>query len=106
MEEIGAEVVPYWPREDRMRENDLKGTEARLWTLIEERTHPGADTKKIDQRLWDLFGEDAAIVFTDLAGFSRQVAAFGIIHFLQVIFESRRIILPIVHEHDGILIKV
>ena len=67
---------------------------------------PGADTAGIDRRIWDLFGEEWAIMFTDLSGFSRQVAAFGIIHFLQVIFEQKRLLLPIVAAHDGILIKV
>jgi adenylate cyclase len=85
---------------------DLKGSEERLWALVEERTHPGADTARIDQRIWDLFGEDWAIMFTDLSGFSRQVAAFGIIHFLQIILEKKRLLLPIIGEHDGILIKV
>ena len=89
-----------------MADPDLKGSEARLWALVEARTHPGADTARIDQRIWDLFGEDWAIMFTDLSGFSRQVAAFGIIHFLQVIFEKKRLLLPIVAAHDGILIKV
>ncbi|MFI5306966.1 MAG: adenylate/guanylate cyclase domain-containing protein [Polyangiales bacterium] len=83
----------------------LKGSEVRLWRLIEERCQPGADVKRIDQRIWDLFGEDWAIMFTDLSGFSRQVAAFGIIHFLQVIHEQGGILLPLVAQHDGILIK-
>lgn len=87
-------------------DRDLKGSEVRLWKLIEERTAPGADTARIDQRIWDLFGETWAIVFTDLSGFSRQVAAFGIIHFLQIIFEQKRLLLPIAANHDGILIKV
>ena len=39
-----------------------------------------ADLARIDQRIWDLFGEEWAVMFTDLAGFSRQVEAFGIIH--------------------------
>src|SRR3954466_14571585 len=85
---------------------DLKGSEERLWALVEARTQPGADTAKIDQRIWDLFGEDWAVMFTDLSGFSRQVAAFGIIHFLQVIFEKKRLLLPIIAAHDGILIKI
>jgi class 3 adenylate cyclase len=84
----------------------LKGSELRLWTLVEERSRPGADTARIDQRIWDLFGEDWAIMFTDLSGFSRRVAAFGIIHFLQVILEKKRLLLPIIADHDGILIKV
>ena len=85
---------------------DLKGSEERLWALIEERTRAGADTRAIDQRIWDLFGDEWAIMFTDLSGFSRQVEAFGIIHFLQIIFEKKRLLLPIVAAHDGVLIKV
>lgn len=84
----------------------LKGSEVRLWTLIEERCAPGADVARIDQRIWDLFGETWAVLFTDLSGFSRQVAEFGIIHFLQVIFEQKRLLLPIAASNDGILIKV
>jgi adenylate cyclase len=85
---------------------ELKGSETRLWQLIDERTRPGADTARIDERIWDLFGEDWAIMFTDLSGFSRQVATFGITHFLQVIHEQKKLLLPIVANHDGILIKI
>jgi adenylate cyclase len=87
-------------------DDNLKGSEIRLWSLIEERTKPGADRKRIDERIWDLFGEDRAIMFTDLSGFSRRTAEFGILHFLQVIFEHKRLLLPIVADHDGILIKI
>ena len=85
---------------------DLKRSEARLWKLVEERTRHGADTTAIDRRIWDLFGEEWAIMFTDLSGFSRQVAKFGIIHFLQIIFEQEKLLLPIVETHDGILVKI
>jgi len=88
------------------RDEDLKGSEVRLWALIAERTRAGADKARIDRRIWDLFGEDWAVMFTDLSGFSRQVAAFGIIHFLQIIYEQKRLLLPIAAAHDGILIKV
>ena len=81
-------------------------SEARLWALIEERTLPGADLKRIDQRIFDLFGEDWAVMFTDLAGFSRQTAAFGIIHFLQIIHEKKKLLLPVISAHDGILVKI
>lgn len=86
-------------------DHDLTGSEVRLWKLIEERVEPCADVARIDQRIWDLFGETWAVLFTDLSGFSRQVAAFGIIHFLQVIFEQKRLLLPVAARHDGILIK-
>jgi adenylate cyclase len=87
-------------------DDNLRGSAARLWKLIEQRARPDADVATIDQRIWDLFGEDWAIMFTDLAGFSRQVAKFGILHFLQIIFEQKRLLLPIVESHDGILLKI
>ncbi|MGL5081468.1 MAG: adenylate/guanylate cyclase domain-containing protein [Microcoleaceae cyanobacterium] len=77
----------------------------RLEKLLQERLRPDADKAKIDARIWDLFGETWAVMFTDLSGFSRLVAEFGIIHFLQNIYESQRIFGPCIDEHDGILIK-
>jgi class 3 adenylate cyclase len=83
----------------------LSASEDRLEQLISERLQPGADRTRIDARIWDLFGEDWAVMFTDLSGFSRNVATFGIIHFLQTIQESLRILLPSIDCHDGILLK-
>ncbi len=78
----------------------------RLQQLIAERVQPGADRAAIDRRIWDLFGERWAVMFTDLSGFSRRVAEFGIIHFLQVIQESLRLLAPVIDRHDGILLKI
>jgi len=78
----------------------------RLEKLIEERLKPGANKEIIDDRIWDLFGEQWAVMFTDLSGFSRKVAEFGIIHFLQIIYESQRIFIPCIDAHDGILLKM
>ncbi len=80
-------------------------SEERLRNLIEERLKPDSNKELIDKRIWSLFGEHWAIIFTDLSGFSRNTAKFGIIHFLQIIFESERILLPIIYEHNGLLIK-
>jgi class 3 adenylate cyclase len=81
-------------------------SEARLEKLITERLEPAADREEIDRRIWDLFGEEWCVMATDLAGFSRRVAEFGIIHFLQTIHESERILVPVIEAHDGILLKV
>lgn len=81
-------------------------SELQLWGLIEQRARPGADTALLDARIWERFGEERAVMFTDLTGFSRHVAAFGIIHFLQEIFEQKRLLLPIAAAHGGTLIKV
>ncbi len=82
-------------------------SEDRLEKLLAARIEgPEADHEAIDRRIWDLFGEEWCVMATDLAGFSRNVADFGIIHFLQTIYESERILVPIIEEHDGILLKV
>jgi class 3 adenylate cyclase len=80
-------------------------SEDRLQKLIQERLAPGADKSLIDQRIWDLFGEEWCVMVTDLAGFSRSVAAFGIIHFLQTIHEQERLLIPAIEQHDGIMLK-
>jgi class 3 adenylate cyclase len=83
------------------------GSASRLHSLIAQRSAATpAEREALDARIWDLFGETWTIMFTDLAGFSRQVAKFGIIHFLQTIYESERILFPVVEAHDGIVLKV
>lgn len=89
-----------------MPNTDPKLSEARLWSLVEERSLAGADHKRIDQRLWDLYGEEWAVLVTDLAGFARQTAAFGIVHFLRVLHEKRQLLTPLVIDHDGVLLRV
>jgi adenylate cyclase len=86
---------------------NLKANEERFWELIAERRRAGADAMRsaIDARIWDLYGEQRSIMFTDLAGFSRRVESFGIIEFLELILEQNELLLPIAAAHDGVLIK-
>jgi len=81
-------------------------SQERLEKLLNERLAPGANRAEVDARIWNLFGETWAVMFTDLSGFSRNVAEFGIVHFLQVIYESQRLFIPCVDRHDGILLKI
>lgn len=83
----------------------VSASEDRLEKLIKQRLQPGADKELIDQRIWDLFGEEWCVMFTDLSGFSRRVEKFGIIHFLQTIHESERLLSPVIEDYDGILLK-
>lgn len=77
----------------------------RLEKLIEARLKPDANKEDIDNRIWSLFGEKWAVMYTDLSGFSRRIAEFGIIHFLQTIYESHRLLVPLIEQHGGILLK-
>ena len=86
--------------------NVVTGASAdRLERLIAERLEPGADKVAIDRRIWRLFGEKWAVLYTDLSGFSRNVAEFGIVHFLQTIYESHRLLVPLIEQSNGILLK-
>lgn len=82
-----------------------KASEIRLIKLIEKRIENPKKRDEIDKRIWDLFGEKWSIVFTDMVGFSRSVEKFGIIQFLEMIYESHKIFLPVIDEYDGILLK-
>lgn len=82
-----------------------RASEDRLENLIEARLKPGADKAAIDRHIWSLFGERWAVLYTDLSGFSRNVAEFGIVHFLQTIYESHRLLVPIIQDGNGILLK-
>jgi adenylate cyclase len=75
--------------------------EQRLSALREKRS-----TQAVDAEIWTQYGQRSAVMFTDLAGFSRGVAEFGILHFLQVILESHRLFVPIIEAHNGCLVKV
>ena len=85
--------------------SQLGTSEERLWKLVGDRCETGANVEKIDQKIWDLFGEKWSILFTDLSGFSRGVQNFGIIHFLQIIHEHNCIVAPIIDAHQGFLLK-
>ena len=88
-----------------IRQIGSRASEDRPELLIEERLKPGTDKDRIDKRIWNLFGEKWAVLYTDLSGFSRNVSEFGIIHFLQTIYESHRLLVPVIQHGSGILLK-
>jgi adenylate cyclase len=85
--------------------HDHSGAEAELWDMIAERGRPGADVAVVDRKIWDRFGCRRAVLFTDLSGFSRQTETFGILHFLHVIYQQRRLFFPIFAQYGGQLLK-
>ena len=88
-----------------MERKSQSDSESRLWALIEERARPGADRAALDAEIWELFGEEWAILITDLSGFSRSTEKFGIIHFLQIIHQHHGLLLPVIREHRGLVVK-
>lgn len=86
-------------------ETSTRVSERMLEKLIGDRMRSGADRSAIDEKIWTLFGEEWAVMFTDLSGFSRGVEKFGIIHFLQMIYEFNELFIPLIEDHNGIVLK-
>jgi adenylate cyclase len=84
---------------------EAKYSERFLYELLQKRLEPHADKAEIDAQIWEQFGEVWCMMFTDLVGFSRLVAKFGIIHFLQTIYESERLFSPLLTQYNGYLLK-
>ncbi len=59
-----------------------------------------------DDAVWAAYGETWCIMATDLSGFSRGVAELGIVHYLRIIQESERLLVPVIERHGGMLLKV
>jgi adenylate cyclase len=87
------------------RSKVLGASQERLDKLIQQRLQPRADTKRIDRQIWSLFGSTQCVMFTDLSGFSRNVAKYGIIHFLQNIYLSECLLAPVVEKYEGLILK-
>ncbi len=83
----------------------MENSHERLINMLVRRAEPGADHEAVDRKIWDTFGETWSVMFTDLSGFSRNAANFGIIHFIQVIVESEKLFAPILGEHNAFIIK-
>lgn len=89
-----------------MAEHFFPAEQAELWRLIDERAATHADTASVDRRIWEQFGDHGAVMFTDLAGFTRRSAELGITHFLQIILQSQKILRPVIADHEGTVFEV
>ncbi|MEA2236333.1 MAG: adenylate cyclase [Thermoanaerobaculia bacterium] len=65
-----------------------------------------SERSEIDAKIWQEFGETMAMLVTDLCGFTSGVVKHGIVHFLQLIHQSKNLLLPIAITHGGTLLKV
>lgn len=80
-------------------------SEMLLWNLIEERLTPGAPVEEIDRRISALFEEEWCVVFTDMAGVSVETPRGGIIPYLCLVHEMKRLVRPVLESHGGLVVK-
>lgn len=61
--------------------------------------------KAFDEAIWAARGREAAILVTDLSGFTRLTKKHGILHFLAVFARCEKTCMPVVHDFGGELMK-
>ena len=79
--------------------------DAVFWGLVASLSEPEADFAQIDAELWQRFGGEWAVMFTDLAGFSQRTQEVGITQFLRLIHRKRSVLGGLTAEYGGTVIK-
>lgn len=59
----------------------------------------------VRQKMWDIYGRRCAVFVSDLSGFSRLTERYSIVHFLALICQCRRLLVPVIEEGGGSPIK-
>lgn len=80
-------------------------TRAELQRLLQERNEHPERNQAIDRQIHAIFDHDCAILVLDLSGFSRLTIRHGITHFLSMVHRMTTITTPIVHQHQGRVVK-
>jgi adenylate cyclase len=78
---------------------------ARLYELLDERIRDPSVAKDQEREIWERCGADRAIVVIDLSGFTRVTRTRGILTFLTVYRRATRILLPLIAERGGRVVK-
>ena len=80
--------------------------EQRFWAEVEACAQvEGEERAAREASLWQHWGAERAVLFTDLSGFSRAVAEHGILHFLELVRRKRELLGAVLSQHEGRAVK-
>lgn len=77
----------------------------KLDRLLDRRNEHPEQLLTIDAQIVESFERERAILVLDMCGFSRLTLRHGIIHYLALIRRMQRVVLPLVAEGEGQLVK-
>ncbi len=69
------------------------------------RVHTSDDPAAAETAIWERFGRVRTIFVSDMTGFSRVTRKHGIVHFLALIHQMRRLGAPLIEAEGGTLVK-
>lgn len=76
-----------------------------LLEALDQRGDDPATREAFDEKVWAARGTEAAILVTDLSGFTKSTKLHGILHFLQIFRRCDVVCQPIIKRHQGWLMK-
>lgn len=76
-----------------------------LERLLDQRSEHPERIPEIDTRIRAAFEEECTVMVLDMAGFSRLTIKYGIVHYLAMIRRMHKVVLPLVRQHDGQVLK-
>ena len=73
--------------------------------LLEEMIQFPERRMDLERKILEVFSVPKAVLVLDMSGFSRTTQAHGIVTFLLMLHQTRRLCEPCVRKHNGILVK-
>jgi class 3 adenylate cyclase len=83
----------------------MRNSRATLDRLLDEMIEQPENLPSIARRIHEVFGETRAVMVLDMSGFSRTTQRHGVAAFLLMVHQMKRLALPEIEDHGGLLIK-
>lgn len=80
-------------------------SQANLGELLDELGEQPERSDEIKKRIEEIFLEERTILILDMSGFTRATNRGDIIDFMLMINQMRRLALPVVDDHRGLLVR-
>lgn len=83
----------------------VRNSRAALNRLLDEIIQAPERRAEITTTIEETFGQDRAVMVLDMSGFSRTTQRHGIVSFLLMIHQMKRVAVPCLERHGGVVIK-
>lgn len=93
------------PKDDDDTPLALRNSRNTLDRLLDEMIEQPEHLPSIAARIHEVFGETRAVMVLDMSGFSRTTQRHGVAAFLLMVHQMKRLALPEIEDHGGLLIK-
>lgn len=65
----------------------------------------GEERDALEQKIWEQFGAERTVLVLDMSGFSLLTRRYGVVHYLSMVRRMQDSVRPIIHDHQGSIVK-